>query len=97
MGETTGDPVGPVWRTWLDGEEIELPASINGIRAALPPERREQFDEAVGAAAAGDLELLLGHWAQETRPDLRAAQEAVFRRLEAGDSTGFVAAEDLDA
>ena len=57
----SGAAQGPVWRTWLRGEEIELPASINGIRAALPPERRAEFDQEVGTAAAGDLKLLLGH------------------------------------
>jgi hypothetical protein len=95
VGEETGGAGGPVWRTWHDGEEIELPASIDGIRAALPAERRAEFDREVGGAAPAELELLLGHWALETRPDLRAADEETFRRLEAGDFSGVTAAEDL--
>ncbi|MFF2375016.1 hypothetical protein ACFVUW_11600 [Streptomyces xiamenensis] len=83
------------WGTYVDGERVELPATIDDIRAALPAERRPDFDRAVGAAAPADLHLLLGHWALETRPDIRARDEATYARLEAGDFTGFTAAEDL--
>lgn len=49
--------------TLADGQTIEYPASINGIRAALPPESREKFDEEVGETHARDLLLVLHRWA----------------------------------
>ncbi|MFC9067940.1 MULTISPECIES: hypothetical protein [Streptomyces] len=84
-----------IWNTYVDGECVELPATIDDIRAALPAERHSEFERAVGAAAPADLHLLLGHWALETRPDIRARDAATFARVEAGDFTGFTAAEDL--
>lgn len=83
------------WRTFLNGRQITLPSTINDIRAALPPERRGEFDVQVGTAPAEELLLLLAHRAQETRPDLRAEQDRLVARLEAGDSSGFFPAEDI--
>jgi len=85
------------WRTWHDGQEVELPASIDGIRAALPEDRREEFLDEVYAAPADQLHLLLGHWALETRPDLRAADEAVMDRLAAGDFADCAPLDDAEA
>ncbi|MFB7763588.1 hypothetical protein [Streptomyces xiamenensis] len=84
-----------VWSTYVDGERVDLPATIDDIRAALPPERRPDFDREIGSAAPSELYLLLGHWALETRPDIRTRDEDTFARLEAGDFSGFTAAEDL--
>ncbi len=82
--------------TYLDGESVALPRTVNGVRAALPPERRGEFDRAVGEAPAEELFAVVGHWAIETRPDLRAHDETLFRQLESGDFSGFTAEEDLD-
>ncbi|MFE7129989.1 hypothetical protein ACFVIM_03945 [Streptomyces sp. NPDC057638] len=71
--------------TFFRGEHIELPSTIEDIRAALPPVRREEFEEA--------LKLFLGHWALETRPDIRDADDATFKRLESGDFSGFTTAD----
>ncbi|MYV99133.1 hypothetical protein [Streptomyces sp. SID3343] len=49
--------------TLANGQTIEYPASITGIRAALPEESREKFDEEVGTAHARDLLLILHRWA----------------------------------
>ncbi|MGW1993839.1 hypothetical protein [Embleya sp. NPDC001921] len=54
--------------THIGGEMVELPASINGIRAALPEEWREKFDEEVGDAHARDLLLILNRWALRPTP-----------------------------
>lgn len=91
-----GDLTTATWKTIHDGQLVELPATIDGIAAALPPDRRDEFLTEVHAAAPADLELLLGHWALETRPDIRAADEATMNRLAAGDHTGFTPAEDLE-
>ncbi|MFR9724977.1 hypothetical protein ACL02R_16670 [Streptomyces sp. MS19] len=82
--------------TYLDGEAVALPRTIKDVRAALPPERRGEFDRAVSEAPAEELFGLVGHWAIETRPDLRAKDESLFAQLEAGDFSGFTAEEDLD-
>ncbi|MFI7276481.1 hypothetical protein [Streptomyces sp. NPDC049879] len=73
-----------------------LPRTIDGVRAALPPERWGEFERAVGEAPAEELFGVVGHWAIETRPELRARDEEIFARLDAGDFSGFTAAEDLD-
>ncbi|MGC0416331.1 hypothetical protein [Embleya sp. AB8] len=52
----------------LNGDEIRYPASINGIRAALPDEFHEKFDEEVGNAHARDLLLVLHRWALMPTP-----------------------------
>jgi hypothetical protein len=85
------------WTTHHNGEPVELPATIDGIRAALPAERRQAFLDAVYATPASELHLLLGHWALETRPDIRAADEALMDRLAAGDFTGCVPLDDTEA
>ncbi|MFE3205960.1 hypothetical protein [Embleya sp. NPDC059237] len=52
----------------VGGDGIEYPASINGIRAALPKELREKFDEEAGEAYARDLLLILHRWALMPTP-----------------------------
>ena len=84
------------WKTVHDGEVVELPATIDGIADALPPERRQVFLDEVHAAPPGEIYQLLGHWALETRPDIRAADEETMNRLAAGDFTGFTPAEELE-
>ncbi|MFI1015293.1 hypothetical protein [Streptomyces sp. NPDC020965] len=90
-----GTRTGKTFSTYLDGNRVELPATINGIRDALPPDLRAEFDAGVGEAAAEDLFLLLAEWAQRTRPDLIAAKEARVRRLERGDFSGLVSEEEV--
>ncbi|GAB2891292.1 hypothetical protein [Streptomyces mayteni] len=96
MDEVAGRPGGPTWTTYVDGEQVVLPASIDGVRAELPPEQRGEFDAAIGAAAAEDLHMVLWGWASRLRPEIEAANEAAFQRLEAGDFSGLTAEEDLD-
>lgn len=38
------------WSTYVDGEHVGRPATIDDIRAALPAERGPEFDRAVGTA-----------------------------------------------
>lgn len=90
------DRATPTFTTYIgDGELVVLPATIDGIRAALPPERHGEFDTAVGTTHAEELLAVLQYWAQETSPELRAFQHSVFERLERGDNTGFVPAEEM--
>ncbi|WP_329021443.1 hypothetical protein [Streptomyces sp. NBC_00690] len=86
---------GRTFSTYLDGSPVELPATINGVRAALPPDLRITFDTELGDAAAEDLFVLMAEWAQKTRPDLLAAKEAIFKRLARGDHSGLISAEEV--
>ncbi|MFI6530763.1 hypothetical protein [Streptomyces uncialis] len=52
---------GDVRWTMHDGERVEVPATIGGIRAALSGERRAQFD----AANVDDLYSLVRRWIVE--------------------------------
>ncbi|MFC9067950.1 MULTISPECIES: hypothetical protein [Streptomyces] len=78
------------WVTYVGGERVELPASIDGIRAALPETERADFEREVGSAAAQDLPRVLGHWALRTHPEAVREMEETFAALEAGDYSGVV-------
>ncbi|MFD5321423.1 hypothetical protein [Streptomyces sp. NPDC127098] len=82
------------WATYVDGERVELPATIDGIRAALPAQQRGEFDTEVGSTPANELPRVLGHWALRTHPQAWDEVEAEFARLEAGDYSGVVFLED---
>jgi hypothetical protein len=90
MAEFTG----ATWATYVDGERVELPATIDGIRAALPAHQRSEFDAEVGSTPASELPRVLGHWALRTHPEALAEVEAEFARLEAGDYSGVVFLDD---
>ncbi|MCM2392573.1 hypothetical protein [Streptomyces albipurpureus] len=92
-----GEPeAGKTFSTYLDGDQIVLPATINGIRKALPPHLRRQFDAEVGETAAEELFVVLAGWAERTRPDLIAAKDAIFRRLAQGDHSGLISEEEVN-
>lgn len=55
--------------TWSNGQEIELPDTIPGIRAALPEERRGDFDQALAEAEVGAVDAVLRHWLFELAED----------------------------
>ncbi|MGX2995037.1 hypothetical protein JNUCC64_12175 [Streptomyces sp. JNUCC 64] len=74
--------------TYFQGEQTELPSTVDDIRAALPEDRRAEFETALAE--------FIGYWALEARPDLRDADRATFARLERGDFSGFTPAEEWD-
>ncbi|MFF7243878.1 hypothetical protein ACFZBU_08270 [Embleya sp. NPDC008237] len=96
MGPGPSEDGGYFW-TVIDDEEVTRPSTINGIRAILPPEDREQFDKEVGETKARDLVGVLVRWAfRDTRRDERieegfawaeARAEANERRLILGEVT----------
>ncbi|MFI5617808.1 hypothetical protein [Streptomyces sp. NPDC051567] len=94
MSETAGK----TFSTYLSGGDlVVLPATVKGIREALPADQRRAFGEAVENAGAEELFELLATWAERTRPDLIADKEAAFARIERGDFTGTVSAEEVAA
>jgi hypothetical protein len=83
----------PTFKTIVDGELVELPATIATIRAALPAEQAEQFDAEVEHAGADRLPMVLAQWAlRGTGADQEDAE--LFRLLEAGEDVGAVEADD---
>ncbi|MFD4994760.1 hypothetical protein [Streptomyces buecherae] len=66
-------------KTWVGGREVEVPTTIPAIRAALPPERRAAFDQAVSEASVMEIHAVLRHWMFEAVPDPEA--DAIMERL----------------
>ncbi|GLF96892.1 hypothetical protein [Streptomyces yaizuensis] len=81
----------PVLRTRIGGRTVDLPGTLDGIRAALPEGQREAFDRAVGSAPLLDVPLIAARWGlpQEARDE----DDALADQLRTGDFTGF---GDLD-
>ncbi|MHB9861873.1 hypothetical protein [Streptomyces sp. YIM S03343] len=71
-------------RTFVDGAEVDVPNSIPDIRAALPEERREDFDHAINEAGVHDIHAVMRHWMLEAVPD--PAAEALLQRLAADEA-----------
>ncbi len=66
-------------KTLVDGVEVEVPNTIPDIRAALPEERRADFDLAINAAGLDEIHAVMRHWMLEAVPDPEA--EARLARL----------------
>ncbi|WP_225097152.1 hypothetical protein [Streptomyces sp. CoH27] len=71
-------------RTFVGGVEVEVPNSIPDIRAALPEERREEFDRAINGAGVYEIHAVMRHWMLEAVPDPEA--EALLTRLAADEA-----------
>ncbi|MFF6976028.1 hypothetical protein GTW66_13970 [Streptomyces sp. SID5473] len=81
------------WNAFVDGEPVEVPATIAGIRAQLDPDRQAEFDEVISATPAQDLHRVLALWALPDAAWTQINQD--FERLEAGDHTGFHPSENV--
>jgi anti-sigma regulatory factor (Ser/Thr protein kinase) len=71
-------------KTFVDGVEVDVPNSIPDIRAALPEERRAEFDAAINEAGVHDIHAVMRHWMLEAVPD--PAAEALLERLAADEA-----------
>ncbi|MEV0281706.1 hypothetical protein AB0I22_35705 [Streptomyces sp. NPDC050610] len=75
-------------KTVIGGELVELPGTIAGVRAALPPpERRDEFDREIAHAPATELPLVLVRWAL-AGTGAEEEDEALFERLVRGEDIG---------
>lgn len=86
-------PMHPTLKTHVNGELVELPGTIAAVREALPVEEREAFTAEAETTPADQLVGVLARWA------LRGSaaddeDDEVFARLERGDHTGCVPADD---
>ena len=66
-------------RTLVGGVEVDVPNSIPAIRAALPPVRRPEFDQAINKAGVDEIHAVMRHWMLEAVPDPEA--DAILTRL----------------
>jgi hypothetical protein len=66
-------------KTWVGGREVDVPNSIPDIRAALPPQRRPDFDTAINEAGVHEIHAVMRHWMLEAVPD--PAADATMERL----------------
>ncbi|MGC0415192.1 hypothetical protein [Embleya sp. AB8] len=67
------EPDGRTFRTWIKDELIEIPATIAGIRDALPEDQRDEFTRAIEDTPARDMLLVLNQWSRRTRPEIDEA------------------------
>ncbi|MDF6019705.1 hypothetical protein [Streptomyces sp. JH34] len=66
--------MGESLKTFVGGTEVEVPNSIPAIRAALPEERRAEFDDAINEAGVHEIQAVMRHWMLEAVPDPEAEQ-----------------------
>ncbi|MEV4434741.1 hypothetical protein [Streptomyces sp. NPDC049585] len=79
----------------MTGGTVEVPATILGIRQALPEELREQFTAEAESAGADELRMLLASWAMRIPTEHDDEEEALVARLKAGDFSDVVFADDI--
>ncbi|MDT0308468.1 hypothetical protein RM780_16090 [Streptomyces sp. DSM 44917] len=89
-----GDAGEATFRTVVRGEPIEVPATIDGIRATLSEDEADAFDREVGRTPATRLPLVLTRWAL-LHTGAREEDDEVVARLRRGDFSGCVPGEDL--
>jgi len=82
------DGGGHVLVTHIDGQRVELPGTIGGIRAGLPDDdARAAFDAAIASAPLHNVGAVAARWGLPK--EARDQDDAVFARLEAGDFEGL--------
>ncbi|GAA2267590.1 hypothetical protein GCM10010232_69950 [Streptomyces amakusaensis] len=95
----SGTPHADSWSTQVHGETVTLPSTAADIRAALPAERRAEFDAALAeldvAGAPEELRTLrLAWWALQAVPGAVEETDAEVARLRAGDYSGVVTLDE---
>ncbi|MFJ4769941.1 hypothetical protein ACIP88_12585 [Streptomyces uncialis] len=83
------------WTTLIDGQEVRIPATIDGVRQALAddPARLAEFEAEIGRTPAARLAQTLAMWALPA--GAWAEIDATMERLAAGDFSGCTPMEDL--
>jgi hypothetical protein len=79
------------WHTVVSGRQVDLPATLPTIRAALTAAQAADLDAEIARTPALDLPLVLARWALAPT-DAAEEDEAVFARLATGDFSDCVAA-----
>ncbi|MCS0634987.1 hypothetical protein NX801_04800 [Streptomyces sp. LP05-1] len=84
------------WTTTVHDQEVELPSTIAGVRAALPEGQRAAFDTEIGTTPGPDLPLRLAMWALRTVQGAIEEMDDQVDRLRAGDYSGVTILDDQD-
>ncbi|MEU0989196.1 hypothetical protein [Streptomyces sp. NPDC005953] len=80
---------------YMEGGPVQVPATIRGVREALPEALRDEFIHEIENAPADQLQFTLGRWAMNIPTENDAAEEALLSRVRSGDFTGVTFVEDL--
>lgn len=81
---------------YMTAGTVRLPATIRGVREALPEEERAAFTAEIENAAADELRTVLVRWAMNIPTEHDDAERALVERIRSGDLSGVTFAEDLD-
>ncbi|MCM2424289.1 hypothetical protein [Streptomyces sp. RKAG293] len=87
-----GDIAEATWTTHIRGERVEIPATIEGIRATLPAADVDAFDAEIAHTPAQDLHRVLARWALPAAAI--AEDDDALARLRAGDFSGCVSQDE---
>nr|EIF91531.1 hypothetical protein [Streptomyces tsukubensis NRRL18488] len=79
----------------MTGGAVQVPATIQGVREALPDALRAQFTAEIETAPADQLQVVLVRWAMTIPTVHDEAEEALVARVRSGDFTEVTFAEDL--
>ncbi|WP_187337563.1 MULTISPECIES: hypothetical protein [unclassified Streptomyces] len=79
---------GPVWSVPLDGGRIEIPSSIEGVRAALDARELAEFEAEIARTPAKHLVYVILGWALP--PDAEKVNPDAVGRLQSGDFSGVL-------
>ncbi|QDY80654.1 hypothetical protein [Streptomyces qinzhouensis] len=84
------------WSTLIEGREVRIPATIDGVRQALAydPELLTEFERELGGTPALELPAFLAAYALPRKAWDEI--DATIERLRAGDFSGCTPLEDLD-
>ncbi|MGC0415430.1 hypothetical protein [Embleya sp. AB8] len=94
------EPDGRTFRTLVGDEWIVTPATIAGIRDALPEDRRDEFTKTIEDTPARDMALIMNRWARRTRPEIDEATRREMDRIEGlgiQAQTELIMGDDQDA
>ncbi|MER6914545.1 hypothetical protein ABT354_22970 [Streptomyces sp. NPDC000594] len=80
---------------YTTGGPVEVPATIRGVREALPAELRATFTAEAETTAVGDLPMLLARWLMKAPTGYEAEEDALVARVREGDFTGVTFPDDL--
>ncbi|MEV0261475.1 hypothetical protein AB0I49_09030 [Streptomyces sp. NPDC050617] len=80
------DIAAATWTTRVGGQPMEIPATIEGIRATLGTADAEAYDAEIGRTPAQDLHRVLARWALPAEAE--EEDDAIVARLKTGDFSG---------
>ncbi|MFI5617852.1 hypothetical protein [Streptomyces sp. NPDC051567] len=80
---------------YMTGGPVQVPATIRGVREALPAELREEFTAEAENTEVGELPMLLARWVMQVPTGYEAEEEALVARVRAGDFSGVRFPDDL--